>query len=331
MNGSASLPTAPRVERFLSRDVDEVATVGGKLLAPHRLRMAKGETGLDASFSRVKIGPIAIIDICYGGGVDVDVENLGGCYLVHSSRSGASELRASGQTVRLHPDTMAVTSPDHDLSLRISRACHHLTVRLEQESLKNHLRALINRDVSKPLTFAVDIGPSSPFIEAWQNLIGHICQQFWTMPEMFHNPRIQGNYASLLMELLLYKHAHNYRDMLEQSRNDISPWHVRRARDIIESRTSDLLSIEEIAREVGVSTRCLQKGFRDFLGMSPGEYMRKVRLAIVHEALRQADSRRTVTDIMLEHNVVNFGRFAQYYKQAYGCKPSDTLRRPPSA
>ncbi len=35
----------------------------------------------------------------------------------------------------------------------------------------------------------------------------------------------------------------------------------------------------------------------------------------------------TVTDLMLIFGISNFGRYAHYYKEIYGCPPSATLRK----
>jgi transcriptional regulator GlxA family with amidase domain len=78
---------------------------------------------------------------------------------------------------------------------------------------------------------------------------------------------------------------------------------------------------------VGVSVRSLQNGFRQFLGVTPLEYVRRHRLEQLHRALMDSQSRANVTELMLECGIANFGRYAQYYRQQYGCLPSETLRR----
>jgi len=73
--------------------------------------------------------------------------------------------------------------------------------------------------------------------------------------------------------------------------------------------------------------RSLQNGFKHFLGLTPLEYVRRHRLERLHAALLESDGGANVTELMLECGIVNFGRYAQYYRQQYGCLPSETLRK----
>lgn len=57
----------------------------------------------------------------------------------------------------------------------------------------------------------------------------------------------------------------------------------------------------------------------------PVEYVRRHRLEKLHCALMDHGSESSVTELMLECGIVNLGRYAQYYRQQYGCRPSDTL------
>nr|WP_240950051.1 helix-turn-helix domain-containing protein [Novosphingobium sp. ERN07] len=131
----------------------------------------------------------------------------------------------------------------------------------------------------------------------------------------------------VLAEVLLGNYCNSYSEQIALHGNDISPRHVRRAREIIHQSLDDNISINALAAQVGVSVRSLQNGFRDFLGLTPLEYVRRHRLERLHSALMNACGETSVTELMLECGIVNFGRYAQYYRQQYGCLPSETLRR----
>ncbi len=64
----------------------------------------------------------------------------------------------------------------------------------------------------------------------------------------------------------------------------------------------------------------------DILGLTPVEYVRRHRLEQLHAALSTGDPQSNITAKMLDCGITNFGRYAHYYRQQYGCSPSETLR-----
>jgi transcriptional regulator GlxA family with amidase domain len=92
---------------------------------------------------------------------------------------------------------------------------------------------------------------------------------------------------------------------------------------------ADLRSIAEIAGAVGITPRTLQNGFRQVFNMTPAEYMRDIRVCALHQALLSADPTQSVTELMQNVGIANFGRYAQYYRHKMGVAPSVTLRRSP--
>jgi transcriptional regulator GlxA family with amidase domain len=90
---------------------------------------------------------------------------------------------------------------------------------------------------------------------------------------------------------------------------------------------NESLSVGWVARKVGVSVRGLQSGFRRSLGITPLQFIRERRLERLHASLEASDTTASVTHLMLECGIVNFGRFAQYYRERFGCRPSATLAK----
>jgi TolB-like protein/Tfp pilus assembly protein PilF len=87
------------------------------------------------------------------------------------------------------------------------------------------------------------------------------------------------------------------------------------------------LSIADLVSHCAVSERTLQKHFRAFMGVSPLDYWRRLRLAKArNELLRCADD-TSVTEIATRFGFSHLGRFAQQYRRRFGETPSSTLRR----
>jgi AraC-like DNA-binding protein len=82
---------------------------------------------------------------------------------------------------------------------------------------------------------------------------------------------------------------------------------------------------------LGVSERTLRACCAEFLGMSPGRYIRLRRLNLVRAALRCADPATTsVGELARRYGFSELGRFAIRYRTIFGETPSATLRRPRS-
>ena len=107
---------------------------------------------------------------------------------------------------------------------------------------------------------------------------------------------------------------------------DAMPSTLRRALSVIETHPFDDLALDELARECGVTPRAVQYAFRRHLGCTPLAYLRRVRLDLVCQSLRDGTS-LTVGDAAARQGFFNPGRFASDYRQVFGENPRQTLDR----
>lgn len=89
------------------------------------------------------------------------------------------------------------------------------------------------------------------------------------------------------------------------------------------------ITVEDAARAVNATTTALVRAFRAHhpLGLTPGQYLRRVRLAGAHGDLVAGDPTTgdTVTAIAARWGFPHPGRFAAAYRDAYGVTPRRTL------
>lgn len=314
--------------RLVSRDPDEIVHAFSHRLAPHRMRLRDRCQSLDTRLSAIALGGATLADLSYGADVDVSVKELNDHYLVHAATSGTTQIVAGGRTTVMHAGNVTITCPGEKPVYQIGASCRHLTLRLERTAVESYFGRTLDRPVTRPILFAAQAEEGTDFCTAWRSLVLHITEQGTAVPQLFASTALQNHYSSALLELLFQFAPHTYSESIEREKGAAaSPWHVRRARAIIESRLSGPLSVADVAREVGVSVRSLQHGFRRSYDVTPLEYIRLQRLERLHASLQTAHPNVSVTELMLEQGIVNFGRFAQYYRSRYGCRPSDTLRR----
>lgn len=102
---------------------------------------------------------------------------------------------------------------------------------------------------------------------------------------------------------------------------------LRRATAFIEENAHREITVSDIAAAVGVTPRSVQYSFRRHLGVTPLEYLRRIRLERAHRELQAADpSTDTVMAIAGRWGFSHAGRFSVVYKQTFGAPPSETLR-----
>jgi AraC-like DNA-binding protein len=88
------------------------------------------------------------------------------------------------------------------------------------------------------------------------------------------------------------------------------------------------LQVANLALAADVTSRTLLRTFRQQLGVGPASYLKLRQLNMVRRALRgKCESSSKVTNIMSEHGVTEFGRFASEYKALFGERPSETVAR----
>jgi len=103
---------------------------------------------------------------------------------------------------------------------------------------------------------------------------------------------------------------------------------VTRALEYVRGQKWGGLQVANLALAADVTSRTLLRMFRQQLGMGPASYLKRRQLNIVRRALRGAlGASARITDVMGEHGVTEFGRFASEYKALFGERPSDTVAR----
>lgn len=106
------------------------------------------------------------------------------------------------------------------------------------------------------------------------------------------------------------------------------PGTIHRAIAFIESSADLDIGIADIAAAAEVSRRAIQLAFRRHLDTTPTAYLRRVRLDLAHaELIAGSPADLTVTEVAYRWGFSSPSRFAERYRTAFGCSPSETLRR----
>jgi AraC-like DNA-binding protein len=148
-------------------------------------------------------------------------------------------------------------------------------------------------------------------------------------PEATAAPLVIASAVQLLAAVTLATFPNSaLTDPTTEDRRDASTETLRRAIGFIDDHAADDICVADIATAAHVSVRAVQLAFRRHLGLTPTDYLRRVRLNHAHHQLREADpARETVTAVAYRWGFTSPSRFAARYREAYGITPGHTLRQ----
>lgn len=108
---------------------------------------------------------------------------------------------------------------------------------------------------------------------------------------------------------------------IPQKKKDVA---LRKAIDIINNENEDLFSIQQLCGLTGVSERTLQYAFRDKYKVSPGEYIKAVRLNDVKRELFLSKGQNiNISTFAGKYHFWHMGQFAKDFKTQFGILPSE--------
>ncbi len=149
-------------------------------------------------------------------------------------------------------------------------------------------------------------------------------RRYVTSPELLKVPRDVRYLKSQFLETLSHCISHRTASA-RAGRIDSRQEPVRRAIEFAE-RSPVPITAQRLAAAAEVSQRSLQDSFRERLGISPGVYLRRLRLNNAHRALAAADpASTTVTQIAMAWGFSHPGRFSVEYRKLFREMPSRTL------
>ena len=325
--GAAGFPVPDPRAVVTADTLDEATGVVRAAICPHRLSVLAPPKKSLAYLSSLDLGACGLASLQYGFDVDIDAGCIGDFYLVKWTLAGKGHLQSGGRSALTTPQAIFITEPTERTQIRMTAQCQHLTVRVSRRALLATLAAKLGRAPHKALRFDLEIPMDSDFARAWCELVRHICHISTTAPAAMASEDVRRQYSRTLMEIMLSAAPHSHSDSFTECANRVAAWHVGRARDYIHEHLAEDMSVTDIASRIGVTARTLQSGFRKAFDLTPAEYIRRARVNALHQALLTAEETARVTSLMMSVGIVNFGRYAQYYREQLGVSPSTTLKR----
>jgi AraC-like DNA-binding protein len=300
-------------------------------LTDHALRWKAGAP--DAAMFKGEFDRLKVYALRYGPEVEVSARPFEDFSLVHTSLGAGAEIECDGQRLWVAEGRTAVLSPRTRIRLRWSPGNQQFIVRvpnsLLQEAGSLHADSpallasgfLLPREleaqwelIAHSLLNLLSCPDRSPVHANW---VGHV-ERNLALFLLLHQPVNAPALLSPLQEALHGKTAHETTSHGMRQMDAVMAY--------IESRLCAPVSLEDLARAAGVSSRTLNALCQRHFALSPMELLRNARLDAVRARLL-LDPAASITETALEYGFGHLGRFAGYYAARFNELPSDTQKR----
>lgn len=312
-----------------SNDVDISQEIVTSMYCEHSLIPLKGDE-VNAKLNAIEGDKFNFGFLTYGVNAKIVLPSLRPCYHVNITLSGESYVENKKHS-KLQTQGMksgAVLLPEENYEIIWKKNTSQYAFKFDQKKLENHLASLICESVDSHIHFDTIFNLKS---DAGSGLI-RACKLLQTEWEQNNpiaiSPIARRHLESFVMTsfLLAAKNPYSEKLLVDYKTKDLNEALVRRVTNYIEENIYELPDLAELTSYAKVSARTLQLAFKRHLNMSPMQYVKKIRLQRAHEHIKNARyTGEKITDIAMKWGFYNPGRFAQLYKEHYGCTPRETL------
>ncbi|PUB31918.1 AraC family transcriptional regulator [Promicromonospora sp. AC04] len=322
----------PLAEHQIFRTTDpKIAREGvSRAILPHELRFEGDACHFDASIRNAQIRAVSITVLAYGADVELVAERSDASFIVAHSLVGRATFTIGTQSVAVRPGTAVVSTPGKPIRIRWPSGSVMMMIAVDRTALEAELETWIDTEPGVPLRFEPVVNVWDMPAAGWWSAVDNLVEDLDSSTPMLRHPAAASAAERGLIVGLLLAMPHNYSSKLWEKPPAIGPEWLIRATDLIERLPHRTWTAPELARAANTSTRALYDGFRRWLGTTPMEYQRQIRLRRAWIELRAADpdaETTTVTEVASRLGFTNLGRFAAGYRQRFGELPSMTLQR----
>lgn len=313
---------------FETTDVEFAQAEVGKTYCRHELRLAPGAQHLRARLNRAPLSDLLINYIAYGAEVEVMAEGLDQHHVLLIPIRSILKLAYHDSEVTADPEKGAILPMNRQLAITMKEQHDAIHLRIPSMALERHLSVLLGESVTAPVEFAPSVDLTRIDIRRWLGLLDYAVYNLESgqKQKSVVSAVISREMRDVLLSSLLYLQPHNYSEKFTHAAMP-SNKSVRRAEDYIRAHAHEAMTIEKLAGAAGVGTRALQIAFRRWHGMTPLDYVRKMRLERIRDDLLRIETHESIAQITARWGIVHSGYFSREYYRHFGEKPSVTARR----
>lgn len=221
-----------------------------------------------------------------------------------------------------------VLLPNQENTVRWSPDAEQLILKIPRLSLERHLGEHLNRPIREIVDFDFGLDLTTPAGGTLLSSVEFFARELDRPGGLADMPIAREQLEAFVMTQLLHAGRHQFTDELLAPGDPVRKGRLGPVIAYMEQHADEPLSPPELARVGCMSVRTLHATFQQELGEPPMAYLRRIRLDHVRGELLRGDPAVTrVTDVALRWGFIHQSRFAQQYRERFGERPSQTLRR----
>jgi AraC-like DNA-binding protein len=289
-----------------------------------RFDVATGRDKFAVRANHLQIGGLGLSYCDYTGDVSLGFE---GASFVRQlfNISGTGKYQAGGPPGEIATGSWSSILPAHEpVKLDVRTGYRQLVLRIELDSLRRYLSALLGQQLGKELEF--ETTTYAPSMNSLRRRVFQFAADFNERGAYFSDLAAAEIERMLVMNFLMC-HRHNYTHLLQRQPLPVAPSSVRTVEEYIEANWDKAVDIQIMAQVAGVSARSLFRQFKKERGYSPADFAKRIRLDRARGLLEQSGRDTSVIQTALKCGFQNPGHFARDFRLAFGELPSETLKK----
>jgi AraC family ethanolamine operon transcriptional activator len=242
-----------------------------------------------------------------------------------------SKLAADGDIYcngrRINEGTVTIFPWNFTSSAFLRGPACNVAIAVDERALADHARSILNQEISvSALRRSLSVTRAES-VEMFEHTAMSIIGELTASPGLINEESYRTTIRQRLLDVLVQVLDAGIAAARQLAPPSPRSYIVERAARYMDTRLADPLQMSDICEAIRVSPRTLRYSFEEMVGVSPTQYLLAVRLSRVRRDLLHAGASSRINRIAERHGFAHMGRFAQFYSDAFGERPSDTARR----
>lgn len=308
-------------------DVDEARDAVRDVYLPHDLSV---RGNFDMTLNAYGGHGSTLGFLAYGADTTLNMPPTGSHYHVNLTIQGRTEgTRADGtrSTTEAHRSGL-VLPPDQGTRVHWSADAEQLIFRFSRQKLESFAQDLTGLATDGPLDFDFGIDLTTPRGASLLASARFMAMELDRPGGIAENPLVLEQLETFVMSNLLTTVPSRLTPVFETPAPTVKLGRLRPVVDFMQANADEPLTPDVLARAGCMSVRTLHASFRQVLGTTPMEYLRRIRMERARiDLIAARDTGERITEIANRWGFYHPSRFAAQYRDTYGELPSETLGR----